>query len=35
MNKSLVIGIVIGAAGLWVLDRFIFKTPGTPSSNHG
>ena len=32
MNKTLIVGIVIGAVGLWVLDRYIFKTPGTPSS---
>jgi F0F1-type ATP synthase assembly protein I len=35
MSKGFVTGVVVGAVGLWVLDRFVFKTPGTSSSNHG
>lgn len=35
MNRSLITGIIIGAVGLWAFDRFVFKTPGTHSSNHG
>jgi hypothetical protein len=26
-------GVVAGMILLWVIDRYIFKTPGTPSSN--
>ncbi len=35
MNRSFVAGVVVGVAALWLIDRFVFKTPGTPSSNHG
>ncbi len=35
MNKSFITGVVVGVVALWVVDRFVFKAPGTSSSNHG
>jgi F0F1-type ATP synthase assembly protein I len=35
MNRSFVFGVVAGVVLLWVVDRYVFKAPGTSTSNGG